>query len=1124
MDTKALIFSKLEAFIKKFYANELLRGTLFFIGLGLLYFIITGFVEHFLWLSTTGRTLLFWSFLMVELFLLVRFILFPISRLFKFQKGLTYQDASHIIGKHFNSVNDKLINFLQLTQDSHQSELLLASIEQKANDLKPVPFTAAIDFSQNKKFLPLAIFPIVILILLVLSGRQYYITDSMNRVVHYEEQFTPPAPFSFVISSGLMTEQGKSFTLKAHTNGAVVPEKMSIDFGEEQYLLQKVGPGQFEYTFEQPNETVSFVLKANDVVSPNYTLKVTSVPAIEDFTMKVVYPKYLNKHNEVIKGTGNAILPEGTVVSWELKTIATDEVTWNDAKNRFSFLKSSNVFALTKKVLQSTDYQIISSNSSVKGYEKLQYSISVVKDQYPTLSVSQVPDSLKTNNTFLLGQVSDDYGLSRLVIAYYEQGKPQTVKFGAIPVNHSVYDRFVFSFPANLSLKEGISYEYYFEVFDNDGIHGPKGTKSSLFTYREATSLEKKEQLLQLQNENISSLSKTLQAQDKQNAELEKLKKTNKENSDFNYKEQQKVTDFIKRQQEQEKLMQNYSEKIKENLDKFEPKDSDPKKEELQKRLDDVSKESEKNKKLLDELKQLNQKLEQEELFEKIEKFQQKSKNQTKNLEQLVELTKRYYVEKKAQQLSDKLEQLSEKQQKLSENKSDNNAKEQQALQQEFDKLKNDLRELEMENKSLKSPLDIPSDKEKEDSIDKDMNGATEDLKKGNTTKASPKQQSAAKKMSQMANAMKAQMESGEKEQMDEDIKMLRQIMDNLLEFSFSQEKLMQKFKSIKAGATFAKDIKTQQDLKYQFKHVDDSLFAMSLRNPKIGETVTKEIGNVYYNLDKSIDNFTSNNLGRGLVNQQYTFTSANNLANLLADILNNMQMSMSGMGQGKPKPGKGQGSGMQLPDIIKKQEELGKKMGQGKPGQQGKSGQKPGEGQQGSSGDKPGEGQDGKSGQGNGSKSGQGTGNKSGENGSDGEGDAQQILSILKQQQQLREALEQELKKQGLGGQGQNALEQMKQIEKQLMNKGFSQQLVQKALNLKYELLKLEKAAQEQNQDNKRESNTSQKDFQNSTPPLPQNLQDYLHSIEILNRQSVPLRSQFNKRVQEYFKNHDTL
>jgi hypothetical protein len=108
------------------------------------------------------------------------------------------------------------------------------------------------------------------------------------------------------------------------------------------------------------------------------------------------------------------------------------------------------------------------------------------------------------------------------------------------------------------------------------------------------------------------------------------------------------------------------------------------------------------------------------------------------------------------------------------------------------------------------------------------------------------------------------------------------------------------------------------------------------------------------------------------------------------------------------------------------------------------------------------------------------------------------------------------------MGGNGQNALDQMKQIEKQLLNKGFNNETLQKSLNLKYELLKLQKAVQEQGEDKKRQSESNKKDFNSTTNPLPTSLQQYLNSVEILNRQSLPLRSNFNQKVQEYFKSND--
>ena len=100
------IQTKLEQFIAKYYTNELIKGAILFFSIGLLYFLATLLIEHFLWLNSTGRTLLFWLFIAVELFLFIKFIAIPISRLLKLQKGIDYLDASKIIGNHFPEVND----------------------------------------------------------------------------------------------------------------------------------------------------------------------------------------------------------------------------------------------------------------------------------------------------------------------------------------------------------------------------------------------------------------------------------------------------------------------------------------------------------------------------------------------------------------------------------------------------------------------------------------------------------------------------------------------------------------------------------------------------------------------------------------------------------------------------------------------------------------------------------------------------------------------------------------------------------------------------------------------------------------------------------------------------------
>ena len=1131
MENQNIIYDKLEQFIKKFYTNELLRGTIFFVGIGLIYFLFTLVVEYFLWLKPAARTILFWTFIAVELFLLIRFIVFPIFKLFKLQKGINYNDASKIIGNHFNEVGDKLTNFLQLSQDTNSSELLVASIDQKANTLQPIPFSNAINFSKNKKFLPLAIIPILFVAFFYLSGNSNFISQSFNRVVHYKEQFLPPAPFEFqLLNKSLQTEQNQDFLVKVKTIGNVVPENALIFIGDESYFMESNKSGEFQFMIPKPKANLEFHIEANTVSSKEYELNVVTVPSIANFEMVLNFPTYLNKKSEVIKGTGNAVIPEGTRVTWRMNTLATQKVEWIDATTKYGFVKQENQFLLSKNISQNTDYQIVTSNNKVQNYEKLNYQISVVKDQYPTISVGNAPDSLKIEKNYVLGQVSDDYGLSKLLVVYYPKDKPNLVKRGTIAVKHDVYDQFVFSFPSNLPVEQGVSYEYYFEIFDNDAVHNFKSTKSSVFSNRIATESEKEDQVLQQQNDNINSLEKSLKTQDKQLNEMEKLQKMGKEKDNLEFKEQQKVNDFLNKQKQQDEMMKNFAEKMKENLDKVKTEKKDEVKELLKNRLDKVDKDLEKNKKLLDELQKLNEKLQKDELFDKMDKLKQESKNQTKSLQQLVELTKKYYVEKKAEQIANKLDKLSEKQDKLSESEKDNFAAKQEEINKEFDKIQEELKELQKDNKELKNPVELPDTAPKEKSIDEDLKKASDELKKDSKSTAKPKQKSASKKMKQMSQDMQSSMDMGAQDQMEEDVAMLRQILDNLLAYSFSQEDVMKQFKSLRRGSpSFNKHLKIQQDLKQQFKHVDDSLFALSLRNPKIAESVTSEIGNVEYNVDKAIETLADANVPKGVSHQQFATSAANKLADMLSATLNNMQMSMSMSGSGKGKPKPGQGSGMQLPDIIKKQEGLGEKAKKGM-----KPGQKPGEGQGGKEGEKEGgkdgkgkEGKDGKDGKGKEGKNGQGgggngQGSQNGENGKDGEGDAKAIMEIYKEQQQLREALQNELNKQGLGGQGQNALDQMKQIEKQLLNKGFNNDLLQKMLNLKYELLKLDKAVQQQGEEKKRQSETNKKEFSNSAAPLPIRLQQYLNSVEILNRQTLPLRSNFNQKVQEYFKSND--
>ena len=496
-----------------------------------------------------------------------------------------------------------------------------------------------------------------------------------------------------------------------------------------------------------------------------------------------------------------------------------------------------------------------------------------------------------------------------------------------------------------------------------------------------------------------------------------------------------------------------------------------------------------------------------------------------------MELVKRYYVTEKAAQLAKDLEIFSKKQRQAAENEEDK-IQEQDDLNKVFEEIAKEMNELKKDNEDLKKPLSLEIDEEKAAAIKSDQKEASDELKKEKSEqsdeerkqeageKASKKQKTAAQKMKEMSEALsQSASSSGSGSTITEDAEMLRQILDNLLTFSFKQEKLFEVLETSNVGISeFSGTIREQQELRDLFEHVDDSLFALSLRRAELSEFVNKQITEVYYNIDKSLESIAENQIYQSVSHQKYVLSASNGLADFLARILDNMQLSMmSGSGSGE-------GQGFQLPDIIKGQGELKEKM-KGK-GKSGKGQPNDGEGKNGK-GINEGQGKDGKKGR---------EGNEGGNSGQEGQGNAQgvgqpsekelqEIYEIYKSQQILREHLEQQLQDMIDASDrklGEKIIRQMEDFEDDLLENGVTQRSLNKINAIQYELLKLENAALKQGKKQERESNSSENQFHNPITTKPSVLENYRNENEILNRHALPLRQIFKNKVKHYFKSDD--
>ena len=274
-------------------------------------------------------------------------------------------------------------------------------------------------------------------------------------------------------------------------------------------------------------------------------------------------------------------------------------------------------------------------------------------------------------------------------------------------------------------------------------------------------------------------------------------------------------------------------------------------------------------------------------------------------------------------------------------------------------------------------------------------------MKKSALSQAQKSQKKAAQKLQQMLQQMSQQMGAGGAKQLAEDAEVLRQILDNLILFSFEQEALMGRFNLASSNPRdYAVQLLKQSNLRNHFEHVEDSLFSLSLRQPMISEPITKEVTEVFFNIDKSLALLSENELQKGLGAQQFVMMATNKLADLLSDALSNMEAQL------QPSPGQGEGE-MQLPDIIMSQEALSEKIKK----QLGEKGQE----SEGDSGD-PKSGNKGKEpGDKKGPDPSPGSEGSNSSQGSVNEGDSGDLFEIFKQQQELRAALQELLQKNGI-------------------------------------------------------------------------------------------------------------
>jgi len=524
-----LLVAKINEFTQKFYLNKLLRGVIYalscILGLFLLLFLFTYYSNPGIRL----KTILFYSYIAASILLVYFWIVVPGLSYLRLGKTLTLNEASKLIGNHFFNVKDKLLNTLQLKALADQSPennmLILAGIDQKIMELKPVPFTQAIRLADNRKYIKYFLLPFSIILLIGIIAPAV-LREGTNRFVQYDKEILPVAPFKFnVVNKSLRFTQGDDAIVSLKLSGDEIPQEVYVSDGLNTFKLEKISTTNFKYTFKNIQKNKQIRFSAGGFDSQTHTLVVNARPSILNVSAILTYPSYLKKANEEVQNVGDLLVPEGTVLTWKIVAENSSSLTFRLGKEKHELNGTENDFRFSKRIKEALSYQITPKNTFVTASDSLLHQISVIKDEFPTINVVESQDSISSKALYFSGKVSDDHGFSSLafIANIKENGTTKRVIKKLITVKRNALEDSFFHVwnMSTAELKVGESIEYFFEVADNDGTNGAKVSRSETRSFSPPTAQEITEKL----NAGSSSLKQEMEKAIKLASEVEKESK-----------------------------------------------------------------------------------------------------------------------------------------------------------------------------------------------------------------------------------------------------------------------------------------------------------------------------------------------------------------------------------------------------------------------------------------------------------------------------------------------------------------------------------------------------------------------------------------------------------------------
>ena len=919
---------------RKYEANSILLKEIFILNtIFLFFYLFCVLIEQIFYLVPISREKIFnlyFSTLLISLTYVFLKWFIAYKKLFN---NNNHYILAKKIGDRYKAIKDNLLNVLQINNNKHNdNDLKKYAIKQLEEKLEKNLLPKIKLYFPRKQFLAFII-SIITAVLLFVSTE---IKLASNRLIHYNQEFSPPLPFILTSLSGSFSAlSGDTLDLSISGIGDL-PDSIHINWlSNNNNNKQLIMHDKEIYQMTIPNVTNDIIYWAeykskaffsawDKIVTIPDSISIKQRPVIKNISFNITPPIYTNLKSYIHNQTNNNQIEilQGSNISLNAMSNKNLSKAWLlDKEERIDLRITANKIYGKINFMDNMYFSIYClDNALIANKNPIQYSFIIKNDIPPNIVVQSPKLEFELNESFLIPlkvNIYDDYGIDNVWIDYkiispeFPELNKQIKKFDLNSdtiVGLDTYINYDWDI-SNINILMGDEIHFWVVAEDKNNITGPGITKSAKIIGR-FPSIENLFSRIEEYENNTEDITEDIYDSIDEISEIAKevrleLLKTD----ELTWEQEKKLEKTFDEVDEVFKAL----EKIQENMDKVMEQTSDNNlfdnelmdkfshfQDMLQAMMSDELMDA------IAELQEALQNMDPKKILDSLKNYEFNIEKFEEELDRFIDMFEMALAEQKLNELSEHIENMINKQKDMIEEIENN--QDEYVLEKKSSKQENRFSSFEDLLKETKNSIS---------EISKDVSEQIEQLSNNNLTKETKdilskqtdnvrnqdeeldqNSKIAKEKLEEISNTINMISEQFKNENIYKMTKEFIIIIDNLITMSNQQEKIILATKDIRSNNPKLREInQNQNNIDRELNQVTKQLIELSNQTFFVTPKINRAIGKLKNSIASTVTLLEQKKINTVRKKQQDILKNINEITFLLLLSMEEMQNSNSASG-----------------------------------------------------------------------------------------------------------------------------------------------------------------------------------------------------------------------------------